>query len=72
VIDKLGMYLVRVMDTDDAPSNPNAEPPVKIVTPSGKVGFVSADAVMPIAFDQVCYAKEGGGWKITGYAGGGD
>jgi hypothetical protein len=73
VIDKLGMSLVRVMDTDEPSSNPNAPPPaVKIVTPSGKVGFVPADSVMPIAFDQVCYAKEGGGWKITGYAGGGD
>jgi hypothetical protein len=45
---------------------------MKVVTPSGKVGYVASDAIMPIAFDQLCYVKDGGSWKITGYAGGGD
>jgi hypothetical protein len=25
---------------------------------------------VPIVFDQVCYSKDGGNWKIVGYAGG--
>jgi hypothetical protein len=71
VIDKLGMNLVRVMDSDEASANPNAPPPaMKVVTPSGKVGYVPSDAIMPIAFDQLCYMKDGGGWKITGFIGG--
>ena len=73
VIDKLGMNLVRVMDSEEAQGNPNGPPPpMKVVTPSGKVGYVASDAIMPIAFDQLCYMKDGGSWKITGYAGGGD
>jgi hypothetical protein len=72
VIEKLGMHLVRVLDDDDAPGNSNAEPPLKIATPSGKVGYVAPDAVVPIVYDQLCYIKDGGTWKITGYAGGGD
>jgi hypothetical protein len=73
VIDKLGMVLVRVMDSEEAQGNPNGPPPpMKVVTPSGKVGYVPSDAIMPIAFDQLCYMKDGGSWKITGYAGGGD
>lgn len=73
VIDKLGMNLVRVMDSEETQGNPNGPPPpMKVVTPSGKVGYVASDAIMPIAFDQLCYMKDGGSWKITGYAGGGD
>jgi hypothetical protein len=73
VIDTLGMNLVRVMDSDEAQGNPNGPPPpMKVATPSGKVGYVPSDAIMPIAFDQLCYMKDGGSWKITGYAGGGD
>jgi hypothetical protein len=72
VVDTLGMNLVRVVDTDEPGSNPNAPPQMlKVVTPSGKVGYVSPDSVMPVAFDQLCYVKEGGAWKISGYAGGG-
>ena len=71
--DKLGMNLVRVIDSEEAQGNPNGPPPlIKVVTPSGKVGYVASDAIMPIAFDQLCYVKDGGSWKITGYAGGGD
>jgi len=72
VIEKLGSNLVRVLESEDAPSNPNAPPLMKVATPSGKVGYVAPDAVVPIVFDQLCYMKDGGTWKIAGYAGGGD
>jgi hypothetical protein len=73
VIEKLGSNLVRVLESEDAPTNPNAPPPLmKVATPSGKVGYVASEAVVPIVFDQLCYSKDGGSWKIVGYAGGGD
>jgi hypothetical protein len=73
VIEKLGLNLVRVLESEDVPTNPNAPPPaMKVVTPAGKVGYVSADSVVPIVFDQLCYTKDGATWKIAGYAGGGE
>jgi hypothetical protein len=68
VVEKLGMNFVRVMQ-DDAPPNQDA-PMIRVVTPSGKTGFVPADALNPLGNDQLCYSKEGGGWKISGYVGG--
>jgi hypothetical protein len=65
VIEKLGMHFVRVME-DNAPPNPM----LRVATPSGKVGFVPADAIVPLGNDQICYAKEGAGWKIAGFLGG--
>jgi hypothetical protein len=65
VVEKLGMYLIRVIP--DQPQG-NAPPAfVRIVTPSGKTGFVAIDGISPIGFDQLCYLKDASGWKITGY-----
>lgn len=69
VTEKLGIYFIRVMP-DETPPAQNAAPMVRIVTPSGKVGFVSADVVAPLGNDQICYLKDAGGWKISGYIGG--
>lgn len=52
------------------PGGPDNAPPLKVVTPSGKTGFVSADAVLPLVFEQLCYAKGAAGWSIAGYLGG--
>jgi hypothetical protein len=42
-----------------------------IVTPSGKVGFVAAEAINPLGSDQLCFGKDAGGaWKIVGMVGG--
>ena len=68
VVEKLGMHFIRVMDDGSAAQGDN--PMVKIVAPSGKVGYVPADAISPLGNDVVCYAKEGGAWKITGFIGG--
>jgi hypothetical protein len=66
VIEKLGLTLVRVL-----PDNgPEQQPFLHIATPSGKSGFVPLDAVASLGGDQMCYSKDGGGWKITGYFGG--
>jgi hypothetical protein len=68
VVDKLGLHFVRVM-VDDAPSASAAEPMLRIVAPSGKVGYVPAETLLPIGIDQLCYVKQDGAWKIIGYIG---
>lgn len=68
LVEKLGMHFVRVM-LDDAP--PSAQNPMlRVVSPSGKVGYVPADALSPLGSDEICYVKEGNDWKIAGYIGG--
>ena len=68
VIEKLGLHFVRVME-DNAPGNQQS-PMLKVVTPSGKTGFVPAEALSPLGSDQLCFTKEAAGWKISGFIGG--
>ena len=73
VIEKLGMHFVWVVDdggSGGAPGPGQQMPMLRIVTPSGKTGFVPADALSPLGSDQICYAKDASGWKITGFIGG--
>jgi hypothetical protein len=70
VVEKLGMHFVRVMP-DNAPPPQGQIPMLKIVLPSGKTGFVPGDMVAPLGNDQLCYVKDAGGWKITGFIGAG-
>ena len=69
VIDKLGLYLVRVL-ADDSPANAVLASFAKVMTPSGKIGYVPVEAVLPIGGEQLCYLKDAGGWKIAGFLGG--
>ena len=69
VVDKLGMYLVRILP-DENPPAANASW-IKVVSASGKVGYVSGDVLAPLGSDQICYTKDGGGWRIAGYIGSG-
>ena len=68
VTGKLGSALVRVLPETSA----QASSYMRVVTPDGKTGFVSVDSVAPIGGDELCYVKDGGAWKITGYIGGGN
>ena len=71
VIEKLGLNLVRVMPEEPPAGAPQQGSPfVRIVTPAGKVGYVSEEFLSPLDTDQLCYIKDATGWKITGYAGG--
>jgi hypothetical protein len=72
VIEKLGSVLVRVMPDEGAQGNapPAGGTFVRVVTPSGKVGYVPDEALASLNVDQLCYVKDAAGWKITGYAGG--
>jgi hypothetical protein len=68
VVEKLGMHFVRVMP-DMAPNA--SQDFMRVVAPSGKVGFVVAEAINPLGSDQLCYGKDAGGaWKIVGMIGG--
>lgn len=68
VVDKLGLVFIRIMPE----GGPNVPAFLRIVTPSGKSGFVSVDSIAPLGNDQICYVKDASGWKIGGYIGGGD
>ena len=64
VVEKLGMHFVHTIQSNEQ------TPVIKVVTPSGRTGFISADALGSLADDQLCYGKDAGGWKIVGYIGG--
>jgi hypothetical protein len=68
VIDRLGLAFVRVMPEP----TPTSAAYVRIVTPSGRAGYVSVDAIAPVGNDQLCYVKDGEAWKVGGYIGGGE
>ena len=68
VVEKIGMIFVRVFP-DMAPNA--SQEFMRIVAPSGKVGFVPAEAINPLGSDQLCYGKDAAGaWKIVGMIGG--
>jgi len=74
VTEKLGLALIRVT-VDESPlhavEGTGAEW-LRVVTPSGKIGYVAAGAIGALVSDQICYSKDAGGWKIAGLVGGGD
>jgi hypothetical protein len=69
VTEKLGLHFVRVMP-DETPPAQGAPAMVRVVTPSGKVGYVAVEAIAPLGNDQICYVKSGLDWKIAGFIGG--
>lgn len=72
VIDKLGLYLVRVLADESSANAAGGGEWIKIVTPKGSVGFVPNSAVNTLVADQICYIKDASGWKIAGIIGGGE
>jgi hypothetical protein len=70
VVEKLGLYLVRVLADTGQGANPNDPLFLHIAAPDGKTGYADAQLVSPLGSDQMCYAKDGSGWKIAGYFGG--
>ena len=69
VVEKLGLHLVRAID-DDSPANAVTQAFVKVMTPSGKTGYVPVDTVKAVVGPQMCYLKDASGWKIAGFLGG--
>jgi hypothetical protein len=68
VVETLGLYLVRVIP-DESPANAVLSV-IKVLTPSGKIGFIPLESVLPIGGEQMCYVKQSSGWKIAGFLGG--
>jgi hypothetical protein len=66
VVERLGLHLIRLLDEDP----PASDTFLKVITPSGKTGYVPADAVRDLVEPQMCFIKDVGGWKIAGYVGG--
>ena len=67
VTDKLGLYLVRVYP-DDSPAAAVQGPDfIRVVLPSGKVGYVGGDQLLSLGNEQLCYVKDGASWKIAGF-----
>jgi len=69
VVEKLGLHLVRAYP-DDSPANAVQAEFLRIVMPSGKLGYVQVDSIAALASDQLCYVKEGNAWKNAGVIGG--
>ena len=69
VIEKLGLYLVRVSPGRFAHQR---GPGVFCQSPDPqREGWVRAcHSVLPIGGEQLCYTKEAAGWKIAGFLGG--
>ena len=69
VIDKLGLYLVRVYPDDSPAAAVIGTDFIRVVLPSGKLGFVAGEQLLSLGNEQLCYAKEGNAWKIAGFIG---
>jgi hypothetical protein len=65
VAGKLGLHLVWVHPDDSAPGER-----LRIVLPSGQLGYVAAESLLPLPIDLLCYVKDGNTWRIAGYVGG--
>lgn len=73
VVEKLGSTLVRILPEEAPPAQgQQSSPMLRVVAPSGKVGFVSGEDIAPLGNEQLCYIKQGNSWLITGYIGNGD
>ena len=71
VIEKLGLYFIRVLTDESAVNTPPSQAPLlRIATPSGKTGYIPVYVLAPFGNDQICYRKDADDWKITGYVGG--
>jgi hypothetical protein len=73
IIEKIGSVLIRIMLEEPTLGAGDGPPPkpgsyfVRVVTPTGKVGYVVDDAIGALDSDQLCFVKESAGWKIAGY-----
>ena len=57
VIEKLGMIWCACCRTASQPTNPNEPLLLHVATPSGKSGYVDAQALSPLGGDEMCYSQ---------------
>jgi hypothetical protein len=70
VIDKLGLYLVRVLPDSTPPDAAGAPSFFHVALPNSKAGYVLATGIAAPTTDHMCYTKDASGLKIAGYIGG--
>jgi hypothetical protein len=73
VVEKLGPVLVRI-SVDESPLaavQGISSEWLRVVTPSGKQGYVLGTAMIALVADEMCYLKDASGWKIAGIVSGG-
>ena len=68
VVEKLAAVLLRMYPDETQPES--AADWMRLVAPSGKMGYALVTSLMPLVSDQLCYTKEASGWRIAGYRGG--
>jgi hypothetical protein len=73
-MEKIALTFIRVLANDAASdrTNPAASDFVRVMLPSGKIGFVRIADIASLGVGQLCYLKEDGAWKIAGVIGGAD
>jgi hypothetical protein len=69
VVEKLAATLLWLYPDEKQPDSVTTW--IRLVAPSGKLGYVQSTALLPLVSDQLCYLKDANGWRITGYRGGG-
>jgi hypothetical protein len=70
VIERTGLIFIR---TEHAPADGVIRGWRRVVTPSGKAGFIREDAAASIFEAQLCIAKNNRGeWRVVSWVGGGD
>jgi hypothetical protein len=68
IIDRLGMYLVRILPDEPSAATQSSDSSfLRVVTPTGKVGFALDDDLESLDADHLCYIKDASGWRIAGY-----
>ena len=74
VAETLGLHFVRVLgfEEKDGDTDPAHNAWARVATPTGKAGFTAPNSLLSPYADRLCYAKEGAGWRVVGYVGGGD
>jgi hypothetical protein len=68
VVEKLAITLLRLYPDDKQPDS--AADWMRLIAPSGKIGYVQFTGLMPLVSDQLCYLKDASSWRIAGYRGG--
>lgn len=66
VVETLGLSFVRLLPGDVNAQNAGF---LRLMSPSGKIGFARADGLASLGVSQICYVKDGKDWKITGVTG---
>lgn len=72
VVETLDSHLIQVIGADGKGRRDAAQSWLRVVAPSGKIGFAPPGTLISPLADRLCFGKDAGGWRIVGYVGAGD